>query len=635
MSRQCPRQSGAPRVMLLSVGLALVSNPTAWAADVKLGAPGPLLSTSQSWPQATYAERPQLTEAAFQEHGAPLERAGTRSFERSLGTDGERVNLPATAAPQVEVRVGDHGAFERIAFEWPEPIECDVVQHAEQVTIAFSRPGRIDVSRITDRLHRVADAWAENGDAMARVTLRVLPNTRVRSLNLKDGRVAIDLLGGAVAQRVAPPAPGPEHDMIRELRRALEQRDAVIGQRDAAIEQLRSQFDQLAARFERLERTIALSSGDLDRVTAGHAGPMPWVGNTPGPQARSPSVAAVEAPASQPSGDAPAVVATPATTEQQPATTSQGQSPESTGVPARRETAQSQAPAPGQVEVDEEAAERALDFTLVQEGALLLPFGRAEFTPSFTYTRRANDFPVVLGPAGNQVIAEEEVRRNEFNFFASLLLGLPLDSQLELGLPYNLVDQSVANQVGGAEVEESSDTGHGLGDFSVGLAKTVLRERNWWPDVVFRVNWDTGTGERTDNDVVLDGGFQELTGSVSLVKRQDPLVFVGGAFYEAAFEEDDIDPGDTLGFTTGTFLAASPSTSLRLVLSQSFIDEFKVDGRSIDGSETVQSILTLGASAILSPNVLLDGAVGVGLTDDSPDYSVSVSLPIRFSTPGF
>ena len=44
--------------------------------------------------------------------------------------------------------------------------------------------------------------------------------------------------------------------------------------------------------------------------------------------------------------------------------------------PEREETAQQQAPAPGQVEVDEEAAERALDLTLVQEGVLLLPFGR-------------------------------------------------------------------------------------------------------------------------------------------------------------------------------------------------------------------------------------------------------------------
>ena len=149
------------------------------------------------------------------------------------------------------------------------------------------------------------------------------------------------------------------------------------------------------------------------------------------------------------------------------------------------------------------------------------------------------------------------------------------------------------------------------------------------------VNWDTGTGESDDNNVPLDGGFQELTGSVSLTKRQDPLVFVGGAFYEATFEHNDIEPGDTLGFNIGTFLAASPNTSLRVVLNQSFIDEFKVDGESVNGSDQVQSILTFGASAILGRNVLLDGAVGVGLTDDSPDYSVSISLPIRFSTPGF
>jgi hypothetical protein len=37
----------------------------------------------------------------------------------------------------------------------------------------------------------------------------------------------------------------------------------------------------------------------------------------------------------------------------------------------------------------------------------------------------------------------------------------------------------------------------------------------------------------------------------------------------------------------------------------------------------------------LARNVLLDGAVGVGLTDDSPDYSVSVALPIRFNLPAF
>ncbi len=379
---------------------------------------------------------------------------------------------------------------------------------------------------------------------------------------------------------------------------------------------------------------MALSGGDLDRVTAGRAVATPSLGDMPPPRLASPPVAAIEAPSREPSGTSRAAPSNRRTPEQPSATISQSQDVESTGARARQETAQGEAPAPGQVEVDEEAVERALDFTLVQEGALLLPLGQAEFTPSFTYTRRTTDFPDIVDPGGANLLGEQEVRRNEFEFAAGLLVGLPFDSQLEFGLPYNLVDQSDVDSAGGVAFEQSSGTGHGLGDFSVGLAKTVLRERNWLPDVVLRVNWDTGTGERDDNDVALNGGFQELTGSISLAKRQDPLVFVGGAFYEAAYEEDDIDPGDALGFSIGTFLAASPNTSLSVVLNQSFIDEFKVDGQRIDGSDRVESILSLGASAILGRNVLLAGAVGVGLTDDSPDYSVSISLPIRFSTPG-
>ena len=206
------------------------------------------------------------------------------------------------------------------------------------------------------------------------------------------------------------------------------------------IEQLLSRFDQLAARFERLEQAVALSSGDLDRVTAGEAG-RHALGRgyaTPRNRARNrwQPMRRLRRAVRKP----PAARSAPATPEQQSATTSQGQGPESTGAPERQETAQQQAPAPGQVEVDEEAAERALDFTLVQEGALLLPFG------SSRSSRRAS--PIPAGPAifrsswiPGPVVGEEEVRRNEFEFLASLFVGLPFDSQLELGLPYNLVEQ--------------------------------------------------------------------------------------------------------------------------------------------------------------------------------------------------
>ena len=51
----------------------------------------------------------------------------------------------------------------------------------------------------------------------------------------------------------------------------------------------------------------------------------------------------------------------------------------------------------------------------------------------------------------------------------------------------------------------------------------------------------------------------------------------------------------------------------------------------IKGSDTVQSVLNLGISSILARNVLLQVVAGVGLTDELPDYSFTVSLPITFS----
>jgi hypothetical protein len=610
-------------IILLGSGLALVVDPTSALA---------LSSSEPSQPDTetvVVAARDVAEEAEFGSGSGGAAAKDQRLGDSTpKGSDAapaisnrppehvvaEQAERTGGAAPIVKVRAGDHGDFERIVFEWPEAMAYDVVQQAEQVTVAFAQPGRIDLSQLGDRTgKRVAEARSE-GEITSRVVLRLSPGATIDSFSLEDGRiVVIDVFDGMAAQTPVQAAP----DSVEELKRALEQRDAVIA--------------SLLARVEQLERNVALSRGDLDRIIAGGAGAAPAVGTRPSSQPGSQAVAAAE----ERSAPEPSPARTdPGESQRQAAPVSQGRDDAQRGEP-ERETAQAETPAPGQFAVDEEAAERALDFTLVEEGALLLPLGRMQVTPSFTYTRETGDFPVVVDPGGANLLGEQDVERNEFEFAADLLVGLPLDSQLELELPYNLVDQSITNRVRGSAVQESSRTGQGLGDFSVGIAKTVLRERNWLPDVVLRANWNTGTGDRQNSDVPLDAGFQELTGSVSFIKRQDPLVFVGGGFYEWAYDqEDDIDPGDSFGFSIGTFLAASPNTSLSVVLNQSFGDEVEVAGQRIRGSDSVQSVLTFGASAILTRNVLLNGAVGVGLTDDSPDYSVSLSLPIRFSTPG-
>ena len=287
--------------------------------------------------------------------------------------------------------------------------------------------------------------------------------------------------------------------------------------------------------------------------------------------------------------------------------------------------------APGQFTVDEAAAARALERTLVQEGVLLLALGEAEIDPSFTYTRRESTFPVVV--EGN-VVAERRARRNEFDGQTSLRVGLPFDSQLEVDVPYSYVDQSDTTEVGGSPIDHSDRAGSGLGDIEVGFAKTLVQENGgWWPDVVARVQWDAPTGNTRDNGVFLGGGFNEVSGSLNLVKRQDPLAFIGQVGYSKSFESDNIEPGDEVAFSIGTLLAASPETSLSFIFNQAFANDTKVDGETINGSDAVSGTFSIGASTILGRNMLLSVTGDIGLTDDAPDYAIGISLPVRFDVP--
>ena len=289
------------------------------------------------------------------------------------------------------------------------------------------------------------------------------------------------------------------------------------------------------------------------------------------------------------------------------------------------------APGPGSAEATE--ADRALERTLVATGALLLPPRRVEIEPGFQYARRHGEFPAVLNADGVSTLVETEVQRNEFTGFLNLRAGLPWDLQIEVGLPFEYVDQSAVVRQGLAPRSTDNSSASSFGDLRIGLAKTFLREKAWFPDLIGRFEWDTGTGKQSEGDIAFGNGFDELTGSVTAVKRQDPLAFVGTVSYTAAFENDHIDPGNRWDFSIAALLAASPSTSLRIGLDQSFIDEVSVRGSKVNGSDQVASSLQIGASSLLWNGLLINLNAGIGLTQDAPDYTIGFSLPYQFNLP--
>jgi hypothetical protein len=384
------------------------------------------------------------------------------------------------------------------------------------------------------------------------------------------GLITAGLLAGIDPGLVQAQATAPDDAvMIQELRQRLEERDVLIG--------------NLLRRVEELERR-------LDPAAAGRP-------PAPPPAEPTPASPAAEAPPSEAAQPAPA-------------------------------------PAPGQFEVDEEAIGRALGQALVRTGALLLPAGTVEIEPSLSYIRRESSTPVFFPPGGGapEQLAENVFRSNDLQAAATLRVGLPYDSQLDLFLPYRYQEISTATRVGGAGRREDSIDISGFGDLAIAFTKALVRERGWRPDLFARVQWDADTGQ-TDDGFNLGSGTNEIGGSVTAVKRQDPLVFIGTLYHSAALEDDGFDPGDQTGLTLGTVLAASPETSLRFLLDQSFVGEAEFAGNKIPGSDQVAASLFIGASSVLGRRLLLDVSAGIGLTEDAPDYSITVSLPIRFDLP--
>lgn len=520
-----------------------------------------------------------------------------------------RAEAPAVAdaLPEVTVRSGQHPTFVRFVLDWASDVGFAVEREGGQTVVRFDRPARFrpDGSVPEGRLAVSADGRA--------IVLDVPAETTVRSFALDDHRVVVDVLmvGGA--------ATTPANDVDdAQLDGALAPPATTSLPPDADDSTL-VPFGFLKTELYRRDMMIASLLARLEAVEGGWS--VPAAAATP-MNGTSGATLATVSPAS---GEGAMNGAGPAMAQ-----AAAGEGDGSPGGEAAPGTGDEGPP-------EREVVERALERTLTQAGALLLQPGQLEVTPGITYTRRTTNSPVFVSGADDGIVfvGEDEVERDEVRAMAELKLGLPFDSQVELALPVNYVDQSVRTMIGGSVGDAESGDGVGIGNPRLSLAKTLAREAGWRPDLIITGYWDTRFGEADNNNVALTSNFNEFGLSLSAVKRQDPLAFVGGVGVARALENDGINPGDTFSFSASAVLAASPLTSLRLGFSQQFTTESELDNDKIDGSDQTSGTMTIGASAILGSRALVDVALDVGLTDDAPDYAIRMSLPIRFDLPIF
>ena len=154
----------------------------------------------------------------------------------------------------------------------------------------------------------------------------------------------------------------------------------------------------------------------------------------------------------------------------------------------------------------------------------------------------------------------------------------------------------------------------------------------------------TGTG--LPLEMPTGSGFYSLQPGLTWLFPSDPVVFFGNVSYLHNFPRDNVsltlvggvkqplgnvDVGDVYDASVGMGLALNDRALISFGYDQSFVGATQANGRTLPGStRTVLGSLLIGGSYRINDRRTLNVALGVGVTRDTPDLTLTARLPMTF-----
>ncbi|SDW55624.1 flagellar protein FilC [Marinobacter mobilis] len=141
-------------------------------------------------------------------------------------------------------------------------------------------------------------------------------------------------------------------------------------------------------------------------------------------------------------------------------------------------------------------------------------------------------------------------------------------------------------------------------------------------------------------------GYYSISGGASLSKVLDPVVIFGSTSlsYNLPAEDLDqvrgarileqVDPGFSLSGSAGFAYSLSYDISLSVSAQISYSDETVLsfnDGTEAVAQDQVTGFLSMSLGTRVSDTTIINTSLGIGLTEDAPDFSLGLSLPINIS----
>jgi len=457
-------------------------------------------------------------------------------------------------------------------------------------------------------------------------------NRQQRQCKWMAGCAGMLLLGGvANAQQAAIAAPPPPPDELSGVikQRLAEQADRI----DAMRKQLAAQDEQIAmmkqalARQESEYRALRHAVGQdvLDAQRGGNidvAGRMASAQPMPDPDA---SQAQEQAPPKQPVGQAPAR--------------------------------------------DERPPEVAPIF---DQPGVLTPRGKLVVEPSYQFAYSSNERVALIGytviPAVLiGLIDARQVKTTTQTGAVALRYGATNRLELELRVPYVYSHtDTISREVftGSATDKVFTSRGHGIGDVE---ATARYQINNGGADRPYYIGWlrfksrtgrdpfevttdcvqrcvqnTTGTG--LPLQIPSGSGFYSLQPGMTWLYPSDPVVFFGNVSYLHNFPRHDVsrtvlgggkEPlgtvkvGDIVDVSVGMGLALNDKASFSIGYDQAMVGLTRQNGQKVPGTaRSVLGTLLIGGSYRFDEKRTLNFALGVGVTRDTPDATVTVRVPM-------
>lgn len=188
----------------------------------------------------------------------------------------------------------------------------------------------------------------------------------------------------------------------------------------------------------------------------------------------------------------------------------------------------------------------------------------------------------------------------------------------------------------------------GLGDISLGARWEPFPLKQGRLPLILFGNLSTKTGDspyevNATKDLATGKGYYSAGVGASTRKYIDPVVLFASVSANYGFKEtglnqkrglrtiEEFEPGISGGFAFGFAYSFNYDVSLTMSYQQSFNTgaEFTYSsGESYSPADQTSSTLAISLGVRVSPDTIVNGTVGLGLTEDAPDVSLGLSFPL-------